>query len=129
MRALALAIGAMLVVVGCDPTWAIVVENATDAAVTVRVDTRPFDGDDAVSTVYLVDPATRIMVGGHGVGSNGQVVRVWLLSEDCEPIDSRPVAGFDDGGVVRIDPERHLVMIPGGNPTAGDQPVVTHDCP
>lgn len=123
-----LATLAALAMVGCDPTWATVFENAGDQAALIRVETRPFNGDDDFSTDFVVEPGARIKVGGNGVASVGQVVRISLLDGNCAVVESEPVIGFDEGGVVQLGPDLRLSMSPGGNPTADDEAVTTDKC-
>jgi hypothetical protein len=125
---LPLTVAAAVALVGCDPTWATVVENAKDIPVLVRVETRPFNGDDKFVTDYVVAPGSRIKVGGNGVASVGQVTRVSLLDETCQVVTSDRIAGFDHGGVVRIERGDRLRMTAGGNPTADDEAITTQDC-
>ena len=122
------AILAAIALAACDPAWAIVFENESDQAAHIRVDTRPFNGDDTFSTDFLVEPGTRIRVGSNGVGSLGQVVRVSLLDGSCTIVASEPVIGFDEGGVVELRSDGRLWLTAGENPIADHTAAASNAC-
>lgn len=128
MRALVMALVASLAVAACDPTWATVVENGSEQAVFIRVETQPFSGDGTFTTDFIVEPGSRINVGGSGVASVGQVVRISILDEACDAIESETVVGFEEGGVVVLGADGRISLVAGGNPTAGNEAATTDTC-
>ena len=123
---MAVLIGLAAVLVGCDPTWATVVQNEGGEIVTVRVSTdtggtTPSDAD------FEVAPGKRIQVGSAGVASQGTVVSASILDPSCRVMARVPIAGFDEGGVVHVGLGALMTVVAGGNPT-GDVGTTTARC-
>ena len=81
--------------------------------------------------VAACDPTWATVVencSGSGVASVGQVVRISILDEACDAIESETVVGFEEGGVVVRGADARISLVAGGNPTAGNEAATTDTC-
>lgn len=118
-----------LLAVGCDPTWATVVENTGDQAAIIRVETLSSADGRAYLTVYELQPGDRIQVGSRGVGSDGDVKLILVMDSDCKVIHSVATDAFSEGGVLTIGEGGAISVATGGNPGADKLGTPTDRCP
>ena len=117
--------GALL---GCDPTFAIVVDNKNDQPVLVGRLRLLTDGTEALDVV-IAPGSTRTTLGANGVASLEQLQRVVLMTERCDVIaDELLTEGFVEGGTITVSPDLTVAFAGGGNPSRGGEAVVTDDC-
>jgi hypothetical protein len=129
-RTRAIVIGMWLAIVGagCDPTYAIVLENRSKQPILVgrHVVVR---GDEDQSDVVLAPPSSRTLLGSNGVGREGLVLRIVIMDEDCvvlKDLDTPRV--FTDGGTIQVDGDLVVTYTEGGNPSGGAEGARTKRC-
>ena len=112
-----LAAGALVavVLVGCDPTNAIVVNNESSRLILIG---RFLSSGDAPSRdVVPAPPNSTVTVATHGVASLAQLHRVVVMTEDCQVLaDELLTEGFADGGQITVSSDLEVSLVGGGNP-------------
>ena len=112
---------------GCDPTWAAIVDNQSDQTILVG---RIYSvGGDPGIDVLIAGPQAPTTIGTHGVASRALVEHVVLMTASCEVLASQPIWDtFYEGGVISVGPDHSIDFNGGGNPPSGEPADTTPDC-
>lgn len=115
--------------VGCDPTYAINLQNQAAVAVTV-VRYSHIPGDQDMHDVVDVPAGGSVTIATNGVASTARLYRLVLLDQGCSVVaDVQIPASFSQGGMVTIGPTFAVTLIGGGNPPVATPAVPSTACP
>lgn len=112
---------------GCDPTYAVAVDNRSDQPILVR---RSFQiGGQPGTDVVIAGPNARWTIGAFGVGSNTVLQSVVVMNASCDILGMETIwESFSEGGVILIAPDLAVTFNGGGNPSGGDPVSPSADC-
>ena len=113
--------------VGCDPSFAVVLDNRAANPVIVA---RWTDRDRVAPTNVVEVPAdSRATLGSFGVASTEVLERITILDVRCAVLSDELLGEeFIDGGSITVDDSLNVVFLAGGNPPRGDSPRETDSC-